>query len=130
MAEATPEQSILLTIKKLLGLVDGYDVYDTDIIVHINSALSTLSQLGIGPENGYEINGPTDKWTDLLGEGEKPYLNQVKTYLYLRVRLIFDPPTTSFAIEAFQKQVDELTWRLSLYAPKTVYPPTVPEGQT
>lgn len=105
------QNSILTSIKKLLGLPEEYDVFDTDIIIHINSAFSTLSQLGVGPPDGFFIEDATEQWGMFLGDDQQ--INSVKTYVYLKVRLLFDPPTTSFAIDSFKKQADELEWRLN-----------------
>lgn len=106
--------SILNSIKKVLGIEEEYTAFDTDILMHINTVFSTLQQLGVGPTDGFVITGPDEKWTDFL-EGKK-HIASVKTYVYLRVRLLFDPPTTSFAIESLSKQMDQLEWRLNVQA--------------
>lgn len=103
--------SILESTKKVLNLSTDYDVFDQDVIMHINSALGTLNQLGIGPSQGFMIENDNATWTAFL-EGDLR-LNSVKTYVYLRVRLLFDPPGTSFAIAAIQDQIKELEWRLN-----------------
>lgn len=121
------EDSILKTIKKMLGIMDDYTEFDLDIITHINSVLSTLFQLGVGPEDGFMIESKEETWTDFFGS-QKTFLNFVKSYVHLSVKLLFDPPSTSFTIAAFERQRDEFAWRISLYAPKVIYPPTVPEG--
>ena len=104
--------SILVNTKKALGLSSDYDVFDPDVILHINSVMSTLNQLGIGPSQGFMIEDDSANWSTLLG-GD-PRLNNVKTYVYLRVRLLFDPPNTSYLIEAMDKQVKELEWRMNV----------------
>lgn len=104
---------ILFTIKKMLGLDPDYKAYDTDIIIYINSALMTLSQLGVGPQYGYQITGDTDTWEDFLGEDETK-LSAVKTYIYLKTRLTFDPPANSFVVSAIENQLKELEWRLNV----------------
>lgn len=104
--------SILTSIKKLLGLDESYTVFDVDIMMHINSALATLNQLGIGPEFGFTIEDAGPTWDEFLGIDQR--LNPVKTYVYLRVRLLFDPPATSFAIDAVKEQITELEWRLNV----------------
>lgn len=104
------EDSILLSIKKLLGLDEGYDAFDLDVTIHINSAFFTLNQVGIGPEGGYSIQGPEDQWFDFT-KGRFD-IEAVKTYVYLKVRNLFDPPDTSYAREAFKKQAEEYEWRL------------------
>lgn len=110
------QNSILTSIKKLLGVPEEYDVFDTDIIIHINSAFSTLNQLGVGPPDGFYIEDATEQWGMFLGDDKQ--INSVKTYIYLKVRLLFDPPTTSFAIDAMKKQAEELEWRLNVQTDK------------
>ena len=104
--------SILNTTKKILGLTEDYTVFDLDIIIHINSILNVVTQLGIGPEDGFMIEDATATWEDFLGSDKR--LNAVKTYVYLRVRLLFDPPTTSYLINAMESQCRELEWRLNV----------------
>ncbi|QFP94897.1 hypothetical protein SEA_OHMYWARD_15 [Gordonia phage OhMyWard] len=106
-------ESILTSTKKILGIAEDYDVFDMDIIMHINGVLSTLHQLGLGPEEGFMIQDDSEEWGDLLEEDMR--LNSIKTYIFLKVRLLFDPPTTSFAQTAMQEQVRELEWRLNVY---------------
>lgn len=103
--------SILTSTKKALDIPENYDVFDGNIIMHINSTFSTLTQLGIGPVDGFEIadSGPT--WADYLGNN--PRLNLVKSYMYLAVRRLFDPPTTSFLLDATKAQMDEYVWRMT-----------------
>lgn len=104
------DESILDTIKKMLGLDSGYEAFDTDVIVHINTAFFVLNQLGVGPHGGYHIVGSGNRWSEFL-EGRRD-LHAVKTYIYLKVRSLFDPPDTSHAREAFIKQSQEFEWRL------------------
>lgn len=101
---------ILSTIKKLLGVHEDYTHFDDDIIVHINSAFSVLFQMGIGPKNGFSIFGYDESWTDFLEEGV--LLNLVKTYVYLKTRMSFDPPQTSSTKEAAEKILSEYEWRI------------------
>ena len=103
--------SILENTKKILGLAADYDAFDLDVMIHINSALSTLQQLGIGPPEGFEITGADETWADFLDSD--PRYNAVKSYVYLRVRLLFDPPTTGYHVEAVKEQIKELEWRLN-----------------
>ena len=103
--------SILVGTKKALDIPEDYDVFDTNIIMHINSVFSTLNQIGIGPVDGFEVEDDTATWTSYIGTNVR--YNSVKTYMYLRVRMLFDPPATSFLIDAITKQKDELEWRLS-----------------
>lgn len=106
------DESILITIKKMLGLDDEYQPFDADVIVLINSALMTLTQLGIGPKNGYAITDYSSKWSDFLVNDVK--LEAVKNYIYLKVRVTFDPPTSSSILEAYKQQLNELEWRLNV----------------
>ena len=106
-------ESILNSTKKILGIAEDYDVFDMDIIMHINGVLSTLHQLGLGPEEGFMIQDDSEEWGDLLEEDMR--LNSVKTYVFLKVRLLFDPPATSFVISAMNEQIKELEWRLNVY---------------
>lgn len=105
-------ESILKSTKKNLNLPDDYDVFDPDVIMHINSVFSTLHQLGLGPAQGFEIEDDQAVWNDFT-LGSLP-LNAVKTYIFLRVRLLFDPPATSFHIQALKEQILELEWRLNV----------------
>ena len=106
-------ESILTSIKKLLGPEESYDHFDTDIIIHINSALMVLNQLGVGPVEGFSISNKEAVWTDFVPEKN---VEAVKTYVYLKVRLIFDPPQSSFLVAAIEKQITELEWRLNVKA--------------
>lgn len=108
-------QSILLTVKKMLGIAEEYHAFDIDLIVNINSVFLTLNQLAVGPEIPYQITSDEETWSDFLGE-EESNLPGVQTYTYLKTRLLFDPPTNSFLVDAMQKQCNELEWRLNLQA--------------
>jgi hypothetical protein len=113
------EQSILNSTKKILGIAEDYTVFDLDIITHINTAFSTLTQLGVGPADGFMIEDATAVWTDFDPVDDDRLYNSVKSYIYLRVRQIFDPPATSYLISAFEKQIQELEWRLNTYREET-----------
>ena len=102
-------ESILTSIKKLLGIPEEYEAFDQDIIIHINTFLTRLYQVGVGVENFYIID-KTAKWSDFIIDEAK--YQQAKTYVYLRVRLIFDPPTSGAANEAFKESLRELEWLL------------------
>jgi hypothetical protein len=106
--------SILDSVKKDLGLGSDYDVFDHDIITHINTALMTLQQLGVGPREGFMIEDAEPTWDAVLGTN--PRLLPAKTYVYLKVRLVFDPPGTSFHLASIEKQITEIEWRLNLEA--------------
>lgn len=105
------EESILDSIKKLLGIDHDFTDFDPDIIIYINSALMVLSQIGIG-NNNYNISGYEELWSDFLES--KTYLSAAKSYVYLKCRLIFDPPANSFVTESINKQLSELEFRLNV----------------
>lgn len=113
------EQSILKSTKKILGIADDYTVFDLDIITHINSAFSTLTQLGIGPAAGFMIDDEDDGWEDFIDMTIDRQYNSVKSYIFLRVRQLFDPPSTSYLISAVERQIQELEWRLSSHREET-----------
>lgn len=108
------DNSILTSIKKLLGIDSTDTNFDTDIIIGINSALLSVQQLGIGPTTGFSISSTSEKWSDLLGT--RTDLDAVKTYIYQKTRLAFDPPQNSFLVEAINKQLTELEFRLNIQA--------------
>lgn len=119
--------SILDSTKKVCGLDPSDTSFDVDITMAINSVLNTLTQLGIGPAEGFMINDASALWVDFLGNDLM--LNSVKTYVHLRVRMLFDPPVTSYAIGAMKEQIDELTYRISVHRESTQWvdpnpPPT------
>ena len=105
-------ESILNSIKKLLGIAEDYDYFDSDIIMHINSVFATLTQLGVGPEDGFSIDDESDKWEDFLPE--ERMLHSVKSYMFMKVKLMFDPPLSSAVIECTKEQIKELEWRLQV----------------
>ena len=119
------ENSILKGVKKILGIDDSYTAFDFDILIHINSAFSTLNQIGIGPENGYAIEDDTAMWTSFIGTD--PLLSSVKTYVYLKVRVVFDPPQTSYLVDALGSQIKELEWRLNTLREMTEWESPIPE---
>jgi hypothetical protein len=105
--------SILNNIKKLVGLPEDYTPFDQDLILYINSALSTLAELGIGPPTGFAIQDEVAEWVDFLGD-DPTLFGDVKTYVGLRVRILFDPPATSFHLAAMQQQIEEHVWRINV----------------
>lgn len=111
MSNTDTNGSILDSIKKLLGINADVVVFDQEIIIHINSVFSELAQLGVGPTEGYMITDASNAWSEFCGE-DFPLLNNVKTYIYLKVKLLFDPPTTSPLIEAINQQIKEIGWRM------------------
>lgn len=110
--------SILTSIKKMLGISEDYEHFDADIIMHINSVLMILAQLGVGPAEGFSIQDKTKMWTDFLGE-DSALLDGVRSYVYMKVRLMFDPPTSSAAIESMTRLTNEFEWRLNVSGDKT-----------
>lgn len=105
------EDRILASTKKVLGVPEDYPAFDLDIMTHINAAFSVLTQIGVGPVTGFLIEDGDAVWSDFITEDIT--LNMVKTYIYLKTRILFDPPTTSFLIEALNKQVQEYEARIS-----------------
>jgi hypothetical protein len=110
--------SILTDTKKVLGIAPDDPSFDLDVALQINAAFSTLSDLGAGPEAGFAIDDETKEWTDYLDPGEDPelqiVLSKVKNYVYLKTRLIFDPPASQFVMNALQEQIKELEWRINV----------------
>lgn len=107
------EESILTTIKKLLGLDESYEAFDTDIIVAINTALMALIQMGVGPKNGFRIEDDEATWSDFLGSDSND-LEAAKSYVFIKARLMFDPPSSSVVVEAYNKAAAECEWRLNV----------------
>ena len=107
-------ESILTTIKKLLGVPEDYEHFDTDITMHINSVFLILNQLGVGPSDGFSITDKTATWNDFISDNKK--LEVVKSYMYMKVRLLFDPPISSAVMECMNRMISELEWRLNLEA--------------
>lgn len=106
-------ESILTSTKKILGLADDYTVFDLDIMTHINSVFMTLKDLGLGPVGGFMITDKNAVWSDFLGADLLRY-NAVKTYVYMRVRILFDPPNVGYLVDALDKQIKEHEWRLNV----------------
>lgn len=105
-------ESILQNIKKLLGIAANYTAFDDDLIMHINSVFMILRQIGVGPEEGYKITGSLNVWSEF--SNNDLFIESVKTYVYLKVRLYFDPPQNSSLMQAIQSQINELEWRLNV----------------
>lgn len=118
--------SILTSVKKNLNLDVSYTAFDEEIITHINSAFSTLNQLGVGPADGFEIQDATPTWASFIGTNKK--YNFVKTYVYLSVRQLFDPGGTSYVITAMEKQFKELEWRINVLREETEWVDPDPDG--
>lgn len=107
-------ESILTSIKKLLGISEEYEQFDADIIMHINSVFLNLTQIGVGPKQGFIIEDETTEWVDFIDDSIQ--LQAVKTFIYLKVKLLFDPPLSSAVVEAMKRQIAEFEWRLRLAA--------------
>lgn len=104
--------SILDSIKKLLGIDPSIEVFDVDLIIAINTAIDTLAQLGVGSLGGFSIDSNAQTWTDYLGDSKEK--NMVKNFIHIKSKLLFDPPTSSVLAEAYNKQLDELTFRIRM----------------
>lgn len=105
------DSSILTSIKKLLGIAEEDTSFDQDIIIHINTVFAILAQLGVGPANGFSIEDNVAIWSDYLGNATN--LELVKSYIYMKVRSMFDPPTSSILADAMNKNISELEWRIN-----------------
>lgn len=102
--------SILNSVKLQLGILPEYMVFDQQLILAINTAFSILHQLGVGPKDGYAIEDESNRWDEVV---TKQSLNMVKSYVFLKVKLLFDPPATSFVLDAYNKQLAEMEWRIN-----------------
>lgn len=105
-------ESILTSVKKLLGIAEADTSFDTDVIMHINTIFMILRRVGVGPEEGFTIEDSSAVWTDFVPDTTK--IEGFKTYVYLRVKLIFDPPTSSAVIENIKETIRELEWSLNI----------------
>lgn len=110
---AEVNDSILRSIKKLLGVDPTMDMFDLDICMNINSALANLNQIGLGPHEGFYVNGPEDKWSDFLGVNDMHVLQNAKQYVYIWVKRVFDPPGATNHLTALDNTIKELEWRIS-----------------
>lgn len=105
-------ESILTSIKKMLGITEEYEHFDEDLIIHINSVFSILNQLGVGPSKGFFIENKTATWDGFVADASQ--IQFVKSYVYLKVKLLFDPPQSSAVTEAINRQISELEWRINV----------------
>ena len=105
-------KSILTSIKKMLGIAEDYEHFDSDIIMHINTVFMSLNQLGVGPAKGFSITSKYETWDAFISENDN--LEAIKSYIYLKVKLLFDPPTSSSVIDSMNRMISELEWRLNL----------------
>lgn len=104
------ETSILKSIRQRIGPSASYDVFDTDLIVNINTSFSRLCQLGVGPETPFRITGESEEWDDF--QAEDKMMEEVKQYIYLKAKLIFDPPQSGTVIKMYQEETEKLEWLL------------------
>lgn len=111
-------ESILTSIKKLLGITEEYDHFDPDIIMHINSVFMILTQLGVGPSTGFRIEDESTTWAEFIDSDSLDY-ESVKSYMHLKVKLLFDPPLSSTVIESMNRMISEFEWRLNVAAEQT-----------
>lgn len=111
-------ESILTSIKKLLGISEDYDHFDSDLIMHINTVFTTLTQLGVGPNEGFSIEDKSAKWEDFLPD--ERMIHSVKSYMFMKVKLMFDPPLSTGVIECIKEQIKELEWRLQVVVDSTI----------
>ena len=109
--------SILTSIKKLLGIAEDYEHFDQDLIIHINSVLSVLTQLGVGPSEGFSIEDENATWNDFIPEDKR--LSSIRSYVYMKVKLLFDPPLSSSVMESMNRMISEFEWRLNVAAELT-----------
>lgn len=108
-------ESILTSIKKLLGISEEYTHFDDDIIMHLNSVFMVLTQIGVGPPEGFIIEDDTTYWEDYISDATR--LQAIKTYIYLKVKLMFDPSSLGSAtLASYERQIQELEWRLNVMA--------------
>lgn len=116
--------SILISIKKLLGIAEDYTAFDDDIIIHINSVFSILTQLGVGPENGFSIIDEREVWSDYSDDLNT--IQMIKSYIYLKVKKLFDPPQSGILTNSNDALIQELEWRINVAVdPKKEVPPNV-----
>lgn len=119
MPSASTDDSILNSIKKLLGIIPDVEAFDQDIIIHINSVFAILASMGVGPANGFRIQSADEQWPEFLnqcvGEGKGTDTNlyeDIKTFVYMKVKLIFDPPASSALLESYNNLIKEIEYRL------------------
>lgn len=112
-------ESILTSVKKMLGLTEDYTHFDPDIIMHINSVFMVLNQLGVGPSKGFMISDASSVWEDFISENSTAF-SSVKSYVFMKVKLLFDPPLNSSVTESYNRLISELEWRLNVEADKNV----------
>ena len=108
-------ESILTSIKKLLGIAEEYTHFDADIIMYINSVFPKLTQIGVGPKKGFRIEDELATWNDFL-QTDSVLFDSVKSYIYLNVKLLFDPPLNGTVMASYDRMIKEYEWRLNVTA--------------
>lgn len=103
--------SILNDVKHALGLLPDDTAFDVDVIMHTNTAISELTQLGVGPVEGFRVTGPTEQWNQFADD---PRISSVQSYIFLKVKLLFDPPTNGFTVAAYERQLQEMAFRINV----------------
>lgn len=121
-------ESILNSVKSALNIAVDDNAFDVDIIMFINGVMSDLNQLGVGPDSGFMITGADETWGTFLGNN--PLLNNIKTYVFLAVRMLFDPPTTGYLVTAMKEQLQEHAWRISARREETEWTEPEPEDSS
>lgn len=111
--ESYKTESILVSVKKAVGIFELDESFDVDLLMHINSVFSILVQIGIGPANGFSISGNRQVWSDFIADDVK--LNLVRSYMFLKVKMLFDPPSSSAVMEAMKATANEYEWRMNLH---------------
>ena len=109
------EESILISIKEMLGISADDKGFDTDISIHINSVFMILKRMGVGPSNGFRINGTSERWSDFI-QNDCVDFEGVKTYVYLKTKLIFDPPASATTVQSMKELINEFEWSLNIIA--------------
>lgn len=104
-------ESILTSIKLLLGITEDYEHFDNQIVTHINSVLMVLTQLGVGPPEGFIVKDKSDTWNEFIPDGKN--LELIKSYVHLKVKLLFDPPSSSVVMESMNRMISEFEWRIN-----------------
>lgn len=107
-------ESILTSVKKMLGITEEYEHFDQDIIMHINSVFMILTQLGVGPPEGFFIESSLESWTDFVEDTSQ--IEGIKSYMYMKVKLLFDPPDRASVMESYNRLISEFEWRLNVAA--------------
>jgi hypothetical protein len=111
-------ESILTAVKQMLGLPEDYTAFDETIVMHINSVFLSLSQMGVGPAEGFTISDKEAKWDEI--EVEPILIGYLKTYMFMKVKLVFDPPNSSYLLEAIDRQILQMEWRMTNHADSKV----------